>query len=205
MYKTHKMYQIPTHTSFNETESSIQSKAHFVVKSRIDDFSVNRRLRLDAQTLVLLLLELISPHLPHPQLLLGWQRLISSENRLRWMGKRGINSRLINTVHLHCRISQLHLMSSRSDTSYPLVLVSCAPTLASTSSLNSKVPYWFGVMGTRGKWLSKSSCLRDSDRDQAASGTSRELIVRFSSRTFELKTTELWPKSKNHVFLCWRL
>ena len=89
-------------------------------------------------------------------------------------------------------------MSSKSDSSYPLVSVSCAPTLESTSSRISNVPRWLGVMGTRGKWLSKNSCLWDSNKDQAASGTSRKLIVRFSSRSFTLKTTESGPKSKVH-------
>ena len=87
-------------------------------------------------------------------------------------------------------------MSSKSDSSYPLASVSCAPTLESTS-LISNVPCWLGVMGTGGKWLSKISCLWDSNKDQAASGISRELFVRFSSRSFLLKTTESGPKFQN--------
>ena len=94
-----------SNTKFNETESCIRSQAQFPVESRMDDFSVIWGVRSDAQTLVLLLLELNSPCLPHRQLLLRWQRLIPpSENRQRWMGKRGINSRSINNNHIHCRI-----------------------------------------------------------------------------------------------------
>ena len=72
MYKTHTMYQIQTQTKFNETESCIRNQAHFLVESRYDDFSVSWVVRLDAQTLVLLmLLELNSTCLPHCQLLLS--------------------------------------------------------------------------------------------------------------------------------------
>ena len=63
------MYQIQTHTKPNETESCIERQAHYLVESRMDDFSVIWVVRLDAQTLVLLLLlELNSPCLPHRQL-----------------------------------------------------------------------------------------------------------------------------------------
>ena len=80
------MYQIQSLAK----QSCIRSQAHFLVQSRLDDFSVIWGVRLDAQTLVLLLLELNSPCLPHRQLLLGWQRLIApSENRQRWMRKMG--------------------------------------------------------------------------------------------------------------------
>ena len=99
IYKTHTMYQIQTHTKFNQTESCIRSQAHFLVESRMDDLSVIWGVRLDAQTLVLLLLlELNSPCLPHRQLLLGWQRLIPSENRPRWMGNMGYQFQ----VNKHC-------------------------------------------------------------------------------------------------------
>ena len=92
-------------TKFNETESCIRNQAHFPVESRMHDFSVIWGVWLDAQTLVLLLLELNSSRLPYRQLLLGWQRLIPpSENRQSGWGKRGINSRLIDTVHIHCSI-----------------------------------------------------------------------------------------------------
>ena len=63
---------------------SKQSQAHLPIDSRKEDFSVIWDVQLDAQTLVLLLLELNSPCLPHRQLLVGWQRLIPpSENRQR--------------------------------------------------------------------------------------------------------------------------
>ena len=62
----------------------------------------------------------------------------------------------------------------------------------------SNGPCWLGVMGTRGKWISKVSGLWDSNKAQAASWISRELIVRFSSISFTLKTTESGPKSKNY-------
>ena len=65
------MYQIQNLTK--------QSPAY---ESQMDDFSVIWEVRLDAQTLVSLLLELNSPYLPHRQLLLGWQRSIPPcENR----------------------------------------------------------------------------------------------------------------------------
>ena len=71
----------------------------------MDDFSVVSEVRLDAQTMVLMSLELNFPCLPHRQLLLGWQRLIvPSENRQTLMGKWGIIFRSINTVQIHCRI-----------------------------------------------------------------------------------------------------
>ena len=47
--------------------------------------------------------------------------------------------------------SQLKSMSSRSDSSYHLGSLSCAPTLEITSSFISNVPCWLGAMGTRGK------------------------------------------------------
>ena len=65
------MQQTQTHTKVNETEYCTWSKAYFVVESRMDDFSVIWVVRLDAQTLVLLLLELNSPCLPLRQLFLG--------------------------------------------------------------------------------------------------------------------------------------
>ena len=145
------------------------------------DFSVIWRVRLDAQTLVLLLLlELNSPCFSHRQLLLDWQRLIPpSANRKRWMGKMGYQFRSIDTLRIPEGSSQLSSMSSRSDSSYPLVSVSYAPTLESTFSLISNVPCWLGVMGTRGQWLSNYSCLGDSNKDQTASGISRQLFVKF--------------------------
>ena len=91
------MYQLQTHTKFSETESCIWSQAHFLVESRIDDFSVIWGFRFDTQTLALLL-ELNSPCLPHRQILLSWQRLIPSENRQRWMGKMGFQFQ----VKKHC-------------------------------------------------------------------------------------------------------
>ena len=103
IYKTHKIERIQTDTKFNETESCIRNKAHFIVEFQMDDFSVIWEFRLDAQILVLLLLELNCPCLHHRQLSLGSQRLIPSENCLRWMEKWGINSRSKNTVLIHCR------------------------------------------------------------------------------------------------------
>ena len=94
--------------------------------------------------------------------------------------------------------SQQNSMHSRSESCYPLVSVSCAPTLESNSSLVSKVPCWLGVLGTRGKWLSRNFCLWDSNKDQAASGIARELTVKFSSRSFTDKTTESGQKFKIH-------
>ena len=84
IYKTHTMYQIQTHTKFNETVMYTESGTFFN-RFRMDDFSVIWGIRWDPQTLVLLLLELNSPCLPHRQLVLGWQWLIPSENRQKWM------------------------------------------------------------------------------------------------------------------------
>ena len=93
------MFQIQTHTKCSETESCIRSQAHFLVEFRIRNLSVICGVRLDAQTLVLLLLlELNSPCLRHRHLLLGWQRLIPCENRQRWMGKMGYQFQ----VKKHC-------------------------------------------------------------------------------------------------------
>ena len=78
------MYQIQTHTKFNETVMYTESGTFFN-RFRMDDFSVIWGIRWDPQTLVLLLLELNSPCLPHRQLVLGWQWLIPSENRQKWM------------------------------------------------------------------------------------------------------------------------
>ena len=56
-------------TKFNETEFCIRIQPDFVVESRMDDFAVIWGVRLDAQTLALLLLpELNFPCLPHRQL-----------------------------------------------------------------------------------------------------------------------------------------
>ena len=93
------MYQIQTQTKFNQRDSCIQSQAYFIVESRMDDFSVIWGVRLDAHTLVLLLLLVLnSPCLPHCQLVLGWQRLIPSENCQSWVEKWDINS----TVNKYC-------------------------------------------------------------------------------------------------------
>ena len=54
IYKTHTMYQIQTHTKFNEIEFCIRTLAHFVVESQMEVFLVISGVRLDAQTLVLM-------------------------------------------------------------------------------------------------------------------------------------------------------
>ena len=89
-------------------------------------------------------------------------------------------------------------MSSRSGSSYSLVSLSYAPTTYSTYSLILNIPCWLGVMGTQGKGLFKNSCLWDSNKDQAASGTPKKLIVRFSLRSFTPKSTESRLKSEIH-------
>ena len=84
------MYQ---KTKYNETEACIRNHAHFLVETRMDDFSAVWGVRLDAQTLMLLLLlELNSPCLPRRQLLLCWQRLIPPfENRQKMDGENGVS------------------------------------------------------------------------------------------------------------------
>ena len=95
---TQNTYNV-SNTKFNETESCIGIQAHFPVESQLDDFSVTWEARLDAQTLVLMLLELNSPCPPRRQLLLGRQRSIPpSENRQRWMEKMGYRFQ----VDKHC-------------------------------------------------------------------------------------------------------
>ena len=75
-------------TKNNQKESCTQIQAVFPIESQMDDFSVIWECRLDAQTPVLMLLELNSPCVPHRQLFLGWQRLIpQSEKCQKWMGK----------------------------------------------------------------------------------------------------------------------
>ena len=103
IYKTHKMYQIQTHTKFNETECCIRSREHFLFESQMDNFSAIWGVRWDAQTLLLVLLELNSTFPPDFHLLLGWQRWIPSRNCQRWMGIWRINSRSTNTVDINCR------------------------------------------------------------------------------------------------------
>ena len=107
---------------------------------------------LNAQTLVLLFSEMNSTCLPHRQLILGWQRLIPSENRQRAMEKMGYQLQVKQQLPISTAgTSQLNSMSPRSDSLFPLGSVSCAPTLENTSFLILKVPGWLGVMGTRGK------------------------------------------------------
>ena len=106
------MYQIQTHTKFNETEFCIQSQAHFLFELLMGNFSVMWVFRLDAQTLVwLLLLELNSPCLHHLQLLLGWPWLIPplpSGNRQRWTEKTGYQFQ----VNKHCPYPLQDLLNS---------------------------------------------------------------------------------------------
>ena len=73
-----------------------------------------------------------------------------------------------------------------------------SPTLESTSSLISCVPCWWGVNGTRARWLSNKSCLWDNSNCQEARGISFELIVIFWSRSFTAIVTESGPKSRVH-------
>ena len=66
--------------------------------------------------------------------------------------------------------SRWNTLSSRSDNWYPLVSMSFAPSLGSTSSPILIVLYWFGVSGVRARWLSKNSCFYDNIKLQAARG-----------------------------------
>ena len=79
--------------------SCTRRQAHFLNESRMDDFSAIWGFRLDTQfRMLLLLLELNPPCLPHRRLLMGWQWLIPSEKCQRWMGKMGYQFQ----VDKHC-------------------------------------------------------------------------------------------------------
>ena len=93
--------------------------------------------------------------------------------------------------------SQWNSKASRSYTLYPLVSISCAPTLESNSSFISIVPSWLGVIGTRARWLFKESCLGDSKKLQAARGTSWEFTVISWTRSLTVTETESGTKSRD--------
>ena len=82
------------------------------------------------------------------------------------VGEKGVSMPGLKTASTSSwEFSHYNSTSSRSaDTWYPLVSISCAPTLESTSFLFSCVPCWLGVTGTRARWLLKNSCLWDNNK-----------------------------------------
>ena len=83
--------------------------------------------------------------------------------------EKGVSMLGLNTESMsNCEISQMNSISSRSVNWWLLVSKAWVSKLESNSSLISNVPFWLGVMGTRGKWLSKKSCLWDTSNCQAA-------------------------------------
>ena len=138
----------------------------------------------------------------HPtECVFNWSLLLPSPHRLFvkciWR-KGGINSRSEHCVHVQLWIFPFELYVFGIGHLIAASVQVLSPTLEIISSHISNDPCWLGDMGTRGKWLFIDSCLWDSSKDQAASGISRELIVRFSSRYFKLKTTESGTMSKIH-------
>ena len=177
------MYEIQIHTKYNELQSCIRSQAHLLVESRMDDFSVIWGFIGRSESGVVIVGADFSRS-SSSSTNVGLAAVDPIWKPSKMVAKMGIKSVSTTTS------SQVNSMSSRSDTSYPLVSVSCAPTLESTSSLISTAPCWLGVMGTRGKGLSRPFGLWDSNKKKAASGSSRELIVSFLVISFAPKTTE---------------
>ena len=64
--------------------------------------------------------------------------------------------------------------------------------------LISIVPFCFGVIGTRARWLFKKSCLWHNSSCHTARGIYCELILKFWSRSFTAILTESEPKSRVH-------
>ena len=153
------MYQIQTHANVSETETCIRIQAHFLVESRIDDFSVIWGVPLDAQTGVVV----VGPEFSLPSsssTIVGLAVVGPKWKSSEVDGKNGLSIPGWQILSISTAGSaQLKSMSSRSDSSYLFVSVPCAPTLESTSSLISNVPCCLGVKGTRPKWFSKTSCL----------------------------------------------
>ena len=80
--------------------------------------------------------------------------------------------------------------SFRSDRWYPPVSISWVPTLESTSSLNTIVPYWLGLIGTRARWIVKKYCVLDNNKLQVAKEFPWELIVFSWTRSFTVRVTK---------------
>ena len=99
---------------------------------------------------------------------------------------------------LKTRSAQWNLIYSRSDIWYPLMSISCEPTLESTSSRVSIVPSGREVIETRARWLFKKSCSWDNNKFQAAREFSWELIAISWTRSCSVRVTESGSKSRDH-------
>ena len=73
--------------------------------------------------------------------------------------------------------SQWNSISARSDNRYPLVSMSCALTLESTSFRFSLVLCWLGILELCALWLFKNSDPRDYKKLQAAREFSWDFFV----------------------------
>ena len=157
----------------------------------MENLSVIWAFWLDAQTVVMLLLELNSPCLTNRQLSLGWQRLIPSENGQKWMGKMGYQFNfcpypmqdLPNWIqYLPDRISRIRVCRYFGLQNWRVFFLSFQmfPVGWELWELESSDGPKFLVFGT-------------ATRSKLPAEFSR-----FSSRSFTIKTTESGPKSRVH-------
>ena len=94
--------------------------------------------------------------------------------------------------------SQLNSKPSRWDIWYPLVSISCAPTLECTSSLNAIVPFCLKVIGTRARWSFKKFCLPDGNTLQPVRGILWEFILLSWTKSLAVRVTRCGPKFRQH-------
>ena len=92
-----------------ETNFYKHKRAHFPFFLQKHDFSVIWGVRVDAQTRVLLLLELNSPCPPLHPTQWGFQLIPPSINRHMYLEKRGVYAWSECCVHLHLRIFPVEL------------------------------------------------------------------------------------------------
>ena len=81
---------------------------------------------------------------------------------------------------------------------YLLVSLSCAPTIESIYFSNSFVPWHFGVVETRAKWLYKNSSPWDKQKSQAGRGISWKHILISRTTTFTVRMIESGLKSRDY-------
>ena len=76
--------------------------------------------------------------------------------------------------------------------------ITYAPTLEIISYLNSIVPSWLGVIGTRARWIFKRFCLWDNNKLQTNGRSSWEYFVNSWTRSFTVGVTESCPKTTDY-------
>ena len=196
------IFYIKIHTQYQEKKfiqtlfsKHIDEPSNFFL--RMGNFSAMLGVVLVSQTLVLLEEE-SSPCLA----IVNQNRVFSQWTRLKivknWREK-GVPMLGLKTVTTSSwSFSQWQSTSSRSDTWYPLVSISGAPTLESNSSLISCVHCWLGLIETRDRWLSKYSLFWDNHKLQAARRFSWELNVISWTRSFPVRVTESGQNSIDH-------